>query len=143
MLFVDLWGEVYSAVECSLVNIVSYTLFSFELAILNVLHSFQDFSKQKLCIKSRILLHVKKGNSYKQTPHLRGNISIKYVGHAEEALRPVAFRRRTGEDGTRRKPLRTAGTKRTQPLSRESQIFWTHCGRSTFVLRSHRPPPGT
>jgi len=36
------------------------SLFSFELAILNVLHSFQDFSKQKLCIKSRILLHVKK-----------------------------------------------------------------------------------
>ncbi len=63
LLFVDLWGEVYSAADCSLVNIVSYTLFSFELAILNVLHSFHDFSKQKLCIKSRILLHVKKGNS--------------------------------------------------------------------------------
>ena len=62
MLFVDLWGEVYSAAECSLVNIVSYTLLSFELAILNVLYSFQDFSKQKLCIKSKILLHVKKGN---------------------------------------------------------------------------------
>ncbi len=45
------------------------SLFSFELAILNVLHSFQDLSKQKLCIKSRILLHVKKGNSYKS---LRG-----------------------------------------------------------------------
>ena len=64
LLFVDLWGEVYSAAECLLVNIVSYTLFSFELAILNVLHSFQDFSKQKLCIRSRILLQVKKGISY-------------------------------------------------------------------------------
>ncbi|RLE02001.1 MAG: hypothetical protein DRJ11_08320 [Candidatus Aminicenantes bacterium] len=30
MLFVDLWGKVYSAAECLLVNIVSYTLFSFE-----------------------------------------------------------------------------------------------------------------
>ena len=45
------------------------SLFSFELAILNVLHSFQDFSKQKLRIKSRILLHVKKGNYSKS---LRG-----------------------------------------------------------------------
>ena len=30
-----------------------------------MLHSFQDLSKQKLYIKSRILLQVKKGNSYK------------------------------------------------------------------------------
>jgi hypothetical protein len=43
------------------------SLVSFELAILNVLHSFQEFSKQKLCIKSRILLHVKKGNSYESS----------------------------------------------------------------------------
>ena len=50
------------------------SLFSFELAFLNVLHSFQDFSKQKLCIKSRILLHVKKGNSYKlRIPRGLGN----------------------------------------------------------------------
>jgi len=41
------------------------SLFSFELAILNVVHSFKHFSKQKLCEKPRILLHVKKGNSYK------------------------------------------------------------------------------
>jgi hypothetical protein len=51
-------ADELSGVYCQ--SHISYTLFSFELAILNVLHSFQDFSKQKLCIKSRILLHVKK-----------------------------------------------------------------------------------
>jgi len=50
--------------ECSLVNTVSYTLFSFELSILNLLYSFRNFSGQKSCIKPGILLRVKK-NSYK------------------------------------------------------------------------------
>lgn len=36
-------------------------MFFFELGLLSVLHSAQDFSKQKLYIKSRILLHMKKG----------------------------------------------------------------------------------
>jgi len=44
--------------------IVSSILFSFELAVLNVLYSFLAFHKQKLCLKTRILLQVKKGNSW-------------------------------------------------------------------------------